>query len=146
MMWRAALLGACGLGLAACTPSAADQPEQWRAVEIEATPVELGADTVGRLRFRGGLALSSPNPVFGGVSDIEVLDDGRLIGISDNGDWFEARLTLDENGACTSDCTVDEKTRYEPGVERAFAKAVALVSGLPLSDAEKADAIRRLLR
>jgi hypothetical protein len=99
MMWRAALLGACGLGLAACTPSAADQPEQWRAVEIEATPVELGADTVGRLRFRGGLALSSPNPVFGGVSDIEVLDDGRLIGISDNGDWFEARLTLDENGA-----------------------------------------------
>ncbi|MGH6950686.1 MAG: esterase-like activity of phytase family protein [Vitreimonas sp.] len=99
MARRAALLGACALALVACTPSAADQPEQWRAVEIEATPVELGAATVGRLRFRGGLELSSANPAFGGVSDIEVLEDGRLVAISDNGDWFEAQLTLDESGA-----------------------------------------------
>lgn len=98
-MWRAGLLGACVLALCACTPSAADQPEQWHAVEIEATPVDLGAETVGRLRFRGGLALSSPNAIFGGLSDIEVLDDGRLIAISDKGDWFEAQLTLDETGA-----------------------------------------------
>lgn len=98
-MWRAVLLGSCVLALVACTPSAADQPEQWHAVEIEATPVELGAETVGRLRFRGGLDLSSTNPVFGGLSDIEVLDDGRLVAISDNGNWFEAQLTLDDTGA-----------------------------------------------
>lgn len=98
-MVRAGLLGSCALALCACTPSAADQPEQWHAVEIEATPVELGAETVGRLRFRGGLELSSTNPVFGGLSDVEVLDDGRLIALSDNGNWFEAQLTLDETGA-----------------------------------------------
>jgi hypothetical protein len=86
--------------LAACAPSAADAPieEQWRAVDVVATPVELGAETVGRLRFRGGLELSSQEAVFGGLSGIEVLDDHRILAISDNGDWFEARLTLDESG------------------------------------------------
>jgi hypothetical protein len=91
----------CGalLALAACAPTVADQPVQWRAVAIEATPVDFGMETIGRLRFRGGLALSSANPVFGGLSGLEVLDDGRLLAISDNGDWFEAQLQLDESGA-----------------------------------------------
>lgn len=88
----------CALALAACSPSAADAPEQWRAVEVTATPVDLGVETVGRLRFRGGLALSSENSVFGGLSGLEVLEDGRLVAVSDNGDWFEARLVLDDEG------------------------------------------------
>ncbi len=95
------VLAVCAFALPACAPSAADAPEQWRAVEIQATPVDFGADTVGRLRFRGGLALSSENPTFGGISGIEVLDGGRLLAVSDNGDWFEARLVLDETGALT---------------------------------------------
>jgi hypothetical protein len=100
-MKRAGILicGALLLALAGCSPTAADQPEQWRAVAIDVTPVDFGAETVGRLRFRGGLALASENPVFGGLSGLEVLDDGRLIAVSDNGDWFEAQLRLDENGA-----------------------------------------------
>src|SRR5262245_47842738 len=99
-MVRAGIL-ICGaaLALAACSPTAADQPEQWRAVAIEATPVDFGVETIGRLRFRGGLALSSENEVFGGLSGLEVLDDGRLLAVSDNGDWFEAELQLDESGA-----------------------------------------------
>ena len=86
------------LALAACAPTAADTPQQWRAVEISATPVELGAETVGRLRSRGGLALASNNPVFGGLSGLEIIDPDRLIAISDNGDWFEGRLVLDDGG------------------------------------------------
>lgn len=85
--------------LAACAPANLDQPEQWRAVNVTATPVAFGAETVGRLRFRGGLELHSPDTVFGGLSGLEVLDDGRLFAISDNGDWFEGQIQLDEGGA-----------------------------------------------
>jgi|CXWL01.1.fsa_nt_gi hypothetical protein len=93
---------ACALTalLGACAPSAADAPiaEQWRAVEVSAAPVVFGEARVGQLLFRGGLALSSEDPLFGGFSGLEVLEDGRLVAISDNGDWFEARLVLDDAG------------------------------------------------
>lgn len=85
--------------LSACTPTATDAPDQWRSVEVTTTPLSIGAETIGVLRFRGGLVLSSEDDVFGGLSGIEVLDDGRLIAISDNGDWFEARIVLDDSGA-----------------------------------------------
>lgn len=85
--------------LAACAPSSADTTDQWRAVDLTVTPVELGVETVGRLRYRGGVALSSENGLFGGLSGLEVLDDGRLVAISDNGIWFEARIELDATGS-----------------------------------------------
>lgn len=85
--------------LAGCAPANLDQPEQWRAVNVTATQVDFGAETVGRLRFRGGLELHSPDTVFGGLSGLEVLEDGRLFAISDNGDWFEGQIQLDEGGA-----------------------------------------------
>jgi hypothetical protein len=98
--WGAAL---AILALAACAPSAADAPiaEQWRAVAVEATPVTLGVGRAGALVVRGGVELRSTDPVFGGLSGLEVLDDGRFVAISDNGDWFEGRLVLSEDGALT---------------------------------------------
>ncbi|WP_325061468.1 esterase-like activity of phytase family protein [Vitreimonas sp.] len=87
----------CAL-LSACAPAIIDTPEQWRAVDVETAPVALGAERVGRLRFRGGVEISSADEVFGGISDLEVLDDNRILAISDNGDWFEARLVLNEAG------------------------------------------------
>jgi hypothetical protein len=88
------------LALAACSGSAADAPiaEQWRGIDVSATPLAFGAERVGQLRFRGGVALSSSRSVFGGLSGLEVLEDGRLIAISDNGDWFEAHIELDAAG------------------------------------------------
>lgn len=98
--WGAAL---AALALAACAPSAADAPiaEQWRAIGVEVTPVALGAERVGALRFRGGVALRSSDEAFGGLSGLEVLDDGRFVAIGDGGDWFEGRLVLDQDGALT---------------------------------------------
>jgi hypothetical protein len=89
------------LALTACSASVADAPmaDQWVAVAIEAEPVDLGVAQIGRLRFRGGLALSARQPMFGGVSGLEVLDDGRLIAVTDNADWLEAQLVLNETGA-----------------------------------------------
>jgi hypothetical protein len=90
------------VALAACGSSAADAPvaDQWRAVAIIAAPIDFGAEQTGRLRFRGGLHLSAEDHTqFGGLSGFEVLDDGRMIAVSDFGEWFEARLVLDESGA-----------------------------------------------
>lgn len=72
--------------------------DQWRNIEVEARPLALGAEAIGSLRFRGGLALYSSEPAFGGLSGLEVLDDNRLIAVTDTGLWFEARLELDADG------------------------------------------------
>lgn len=90
------------LALAACTQTSTAINEQWTNVAVTAIPVELGAEQVGRLRFRGGLALSAVSePGFGGWSDLEVLGDGRVIAISDDGKWLSARIVLDVDGALT---------------------------------------------
>ncbi len=92
---------ALALLLGACSPLAAQAPiaEQWRAVAMEAVPVEFGAEQVGALRFRGGLELLSSDAALGGLSGMEVLEDGRLVAVSDNGAWFEAQIILDDAGA-----------------------------------------------
>jgi hypothetical protein len=95
------LLIALGLALTGCTRSDAQAPinEQWRAIELTATPVALGAERVGALRFRGGLALVSSSEGFGGLSGAEMLDAERLLAVTDTGEWFSARLVLDDSGA-----------------------------------------------
>ena len=89
--------------LAACAPSAADAPipEQWRAIEVQSRPVAFGEPDLGRLRFRGGLDLTSTDASFGGLSGLEVLDDNRFIAESDDGHWFEGRLVLSSESALT---------------------------------------------
>ncbi|MEZ5957741.1 MAG: esterase-like activity of phytase family protein [Hyphomonadaceae bacterium] len=93
----------CACALAACdsvrTPT--DSDDQWRAVSVEVVPVEANVETVGRLAYRGGLELRSHNSMFVGLSGMEVLDGGRLIAISDEADWIEARLQFDERGDLT---------------------------------------------
>ena len=95
------LFALLALTLAACAPSSADAPipEQWRSVAVDVRPVALGAQQIGALRFRGGLDLRSEDAAFGGFSDLEVLEDGRVIAVSDAGLWLSARLALDDTGA-----------------------------------------------
>lgn len=101
MVARIALLLA--LALAACSPTAADDvPEdQWRNIEVTARPVALGAERVGKLVFRGGLALSSDDAHFGGISGVEVLEDGQLMAVTDRGWWFAAQIGLSADGRLT---------------------------------------------
>lgn len=110
-MMRALFLVAAFV-FAGCAPSAADAPiaEQWRGVDVRVTPVELGAETVGRLRFRGGLEIDARHDAIGGLSGLEVLDNNRIVAISDDGRWFEARLVLDDSGTLTG--LVDVRTAF----------------------------------
>lgn len=95
---RALAFAACLALLAACErPATAPIMEQWRTIEVTATPAALGAERVGRLLYRGGLELRSPR-YFGGLSGIELIDDNRVLILNDDAEWFDTRLDLDEAG------------------------------------------------
>jgi len=56
-------------------------------------------DRVGRLIYRGGLRLASPDPRFGGWSGLVVSADGRrLLSQSDDAHWFRADIVYDRHG------------------------------------------------
>lgn len=66
--------------------------EASETIGLTAKPVPLQAlnasrRQVGELNFVGGFQLSSPDKRFGGLSGIDVLDDGNLLAISDQGDF-----------------------------------------------------------
>jgi hypothetical protein len=98
---RSAIAALCAFA-AACAPSNAGGPvDQWKAVSVTVIPVDAGVETVGRLAYRGGLELRADDPTFVGLSGIEVLDNNRIVAISDEADWIEAQLVLDERGYLT---------------------------------------------
>ena len=74
------------------------------SIAIDAAPVPLSAeepdrDTVGRLRYRGGLHLRAQDSRFGGLSALGISADGRrLVALSDGGHRFSARLVYDRAG------------------------------------------------
>jgi hypothetical protein len=71
-------------------------------VETRPVPLDFGTperSTVGRLRYRGGLALRSPDERLGGLSGLLVRSDGgAFTAISDTGYWIGANLIHDEDG------------------------------------------------
>lgn len=94
------LLGLSGLSAAAA------EAQPGRSVDIIATPVgmhtpaqESAARSVGKLEFVGGLELTSADEAFGGLSGLEVSEEGaRLLAISDRGQWLALELSLDDGG------------------------------------------------
>jgi hypothetical protein len=73
-------------------------------VAIEATPIvsfdnrDPSRTRFGKLEFRGGLALTSHDEAFGGISAIHMEPDGsRFLALTDRGSWLRARITY-ENG------------------------------------------------
>ncbi len=68
-----------------------------RAVPFDATDPER--ERAGKLVWRGGIEIASPDPRFGGLSGLLVSGDGtELTAVSDEGYWFAARLAYDQAG------------------------------------------------
>lgn len=92
-----ALAALAGLALAA--PVTANDAI---AVRVEPVPLERGEMarlSVGALIFRGALTLSSPDLRFGGLSGLDIAQDGeRLTAVTDHGDWLQARPLYDRLG------------------------------------------------
>jgi hypothetical protein len=95
----------CLLAVAACaatTPvapvGARDLPLQIRSTSVPFKLDDKQADRIGRLRWRGGIAMTANSRNFGGWSDLQVSPDGRrLTAISDEGGWLTAAIDYDAN-------------------------------------------------
>ncbi len=61
--------------------------------EVALVPDDLSAEQLGALQFRGGIAISSSDKRFGGLSGLALSPDGgRLYAVSDEGHWVTAAL------------------------------------------------------
>jgi hypothetical protein len=88
--------------LAACSSADADTRPGLRPITVTAAPVPLDAtdpakDRVGRLRYLGGLELKSGDARFGGLSGLRSLGPGRLLAISDGGQWIALDVIEDKD-------------------------------------------------
>src|SRR5262245_49141897 len=92
-MRRIALLAS--LLLAVASPAASEP------IAIKAQPIgyfsasDPGKAVFGPLTFRGGLVLTSENKEFGGISGLRVSADGKLIAVTDRGDWLTGELVYE---------------------------------------------------
>lgn len=93
-------LGAAALVAAALVPTrAATGPLRLTARQVPLDPIHPKRSDLGRLLYRGGLELRSPDPRFGGLSGLSVSADGRrFVAISDQGHWVDGRLEYDTHG------------------------------------------------
>ncbi len=102
-------------------------------LEIHSSTVPLRIDEpaarkVGRLVWRGGIAMTSNSRNFGGWSDLVVSPDNRtLTSISDTGSWFTATIMRDEEGNLT-------------GISQGTIGSLRSLKGRPLADKSRADA------
>ncbi len=87
------------LAKTSCPPGL--QAEQPRPITLNAKPVSLqainpGRKTVGALTFAGGFQLTTDDAGFGGWSGLDVLDDSRLLAVSDTGHYLWIDLAADQ--------------------------------------------------
>lgn len=97
----------------AALASFSPKPVLAEPIEVHARPVPFDAADperarVGRLEWRGGVELTSPDPRFGGLSSLRVAPDGqRFIAVSDAGWRLEGRFQYDAHGGLAG---VDQTT------------------------------------
>jgi hypothetical protein len=91
----------CATFSACAVPSPAGNirdPIKLQTTSLVFSRLPIAGETFGKLRFRGGLVLSSPESRFGGFSGLAVSADGkRLMAVSDEGWWLQA--DIEYNGA-----------------------------------------------
>lgn len=107
------------------------------AIDLRATPIaffRIGRTETrfGALEFRGGLQVSSSESLFGSLSGLDFMPDGRLLAVSDTGYWFTARLT-EEDGRLTGIADghlapiLDSRGRQLAGKQRSDAEGLRIV-------------------
>jgi hypothetical protein len=102
---RRALLVATLVALTAvsCSPLIAANGHSQNSYRIQLDDSHSDRRDVGRLRYRGGLALMDSDADFGGLSGIEVTPDGRrFVAISDRGRVVNGLLDYDDAGDLTA--------------------------------------------
>lgn len=78
---------------------AAAPPVNLSVEQVPLDPNDPKVQTVGRLRYRGGVTLRSTDSRFGGLSSLLVLANGRtFLSASDRGHWVSGTIGYDGNG------------------------------------------------
>lgn len=75
-------------------PAPASPPTPVHGISITARPLDGIGRQIGPLRLTGALALSSDDAGFGGLSGLAAAADGRLVAVTDAGQWLSLRLVL----------------------------------------------------
>lgn len=97
-LFRAALVAVLALPAAA----AGADPITVRSAAVPLNSQDPAQRSVGRLRYQGGVHLTSDDQRFGGWSSLRLSPDGtRITAISDEGIWMTARLLHDKAGFLT---------------------------------------------
>ena len=71
-------------------------------IAIQATPItafdnrEPAQTRFGLLEFRGGLALTSNDKAFGGISGIRVEPTAAFLAVTDKGSWLRGRIVYED--------------------------------------------------
>ena len=98
VLWAALVIPAV-LAAAVSAAAATDKTVPLTAEPVPLNPENEGQVRAGALLYRGGLAIRSPDPRFGGFSGLAVSRDGaHLTAISDRGAWLRARNRYDAAG------------------------------------------------
>ena len=96
---RATVLSVLLLLLFAPAPATAQSDLSLRVTALRFNPEDKAQETVGRLRWRGGLAVTADDARFGGLSDWLLEADGATFtAVTDAGSWLTARLTYNPQG------------------------------------------------
>jgi hypothetical protein len=128
---RTRLLGLPAICLAVAGFIAA--PAEAEPLELSSRARQLNPDApkqhrVGRLAWRGGLLITSPDDRWGGLSGLEVSPDGkRMVAVSDRGHWVTAELAYDRAGRLS-------------GIGNARIGELPGKNGKPLKDKKRRDA------
>ncbi len=113
--------------------------EDPRAIQLNTKSVSLqginpGRKTVGALSFAGGFHLTSSDAGFGGWSGLNMLDDGRLLAVSDDGRFLWIDLAADgvtPTGAHMSEIR-DASGKPFPTKVAGDAEGLAIYNGIAL--------------
>jgi len=120
-----------------CPPGvAAEDP---RPIALTAKPVSLqainpGRKSVGGLTFAGGFHLTTDDAGFGGWSGLSMLDDHRLLAVSDSGHYLWIDLAADDltpTGASIGEIR-DAKGQVFPTKVSVDSEGLAVLDGLAL--------------
>lgn len=122
------LAAACAAAPPLSPVGAQDLALQIRSSGVAFKLDEPKARQVGRLIWRGGVAMTASSKNFGGWSDLHIAADGRsLSSISDEGSWLIATIETDKDGNLT-------------GLGDARIGSLRGLDGQPLTDKIMADA------
>lgn len=100
----AAALASTGASAARKPTKPQSAPAKVRSIDVSVRPIKHfhkdggQRNWIGKLKWRGGLVLSSKDRAFGGYSGIEVSRDGkRFVAVSDAGTWLSGAISYVDN-------------------------------------------------